>query len=320
MKNILVTGGCGFIGTNFISHQLNNTNNKILNLDKLTYSSNLDSGNNLKGNKHYSFIRTDICDSNAVKKAFDEFLPDIIVNFAAETHVDRSIDSPSTFVKTNVFGTLNLLNISLKYFFENPTFKFLHISTDEVYGSLNSNGKPFIESDPYRPNSPYSASKASSDHLVRAWQKTYGLPAIITNCSNNYGPYQFPEKLIPLMIANCIDEKPLPLYGNGENIRDWLHVDDHCRALTLIIENSESNENYNIGGSCEYKNIEIVNKICELLDKLKPRKNSESYKNLIEFVEDRPGHDFRYSIDSSKIQKKLKWKTLESFDSIGSFS
>tara|TARA_B100001250_G_scaffold32052_1_gene26214 strand:- start:4466 stop:5515 length:1050 start_codon:yes stop_codon:yes gene_type:complete len=314
MKKIIVTGGSGFIGTNFIFHQLTNTSNKVLNYDKLTYAGNTQNHKENKENENYSFIEGDIADNVKIKKVFSTFKPDILVNFAAETHVDRSIDGPEVFVNTNIVGTLNLLKVSQQWIDSNPSFKFIHVSTDEVYGSLNTNDLPFTESHPYKPNSPYSASKASSDFFVRAWHKTHGLSTIITNCSNNYGPYQFTEKLIPLMIANCLDNKPLPIYGNGENIRDWLYVEDHCNAITLVLENGKIGETYNLGGNNEIKNIDIVQNICMILDKLKPRANKSSYKQLITYVEDRPGHDFRYAIDSSKIQKTLEWKPIESFE------
>ena len=311
---ILVTGGCGFIGSNFILDQLSNKNNEIINVDKLTYAGNIDNLKSINSSKNYKYIDEDICNLNKINQILMEFNPDCIVHFAAESHVDRSIDNPLTFIQTNILGTTNLLISSQKLLNNNKNFKFLHISTDEVYGSLGSNGL-FSEDTPYRPGSPYSASKASSDHLVRAWGNTYGLPILITNCSNNYGPYQFPEKLIPLMIANCIDEKPLPVYGQGSNVRDWLYVGDHCNAIYSVLKNGICGETYNIGGNNEIKNIDIVNKVCTTLDKLRPRKNSLTYSELITFVEDRPGHDFRYAIDSSKIQSELDWKPFESFES-----
>ncbi len=311
---ILVTGGCGFIGSNFILDQLNNKNNEIINVDKLTYAGNIDNLKSINSSKNYKFIDEDICNLNKINQILMKFNPDCIVHFAAESHVDRSIDNPLTFIQTNVLGTTNLLISSQKLLHNNKNFKFLHISTDEVYGSLGSDGL-FREDTPYQPSSPYSASKASSDHLVRAWGNTYGLPVLITNCSNNYGPYQFPEKLIPLMIANCIDEKPLPVYGKGSNVRDWLYVGDHCNAIYSVLTNGKIGETYNIGGNNEIKNIDIVNKICMILDNLRPRKNSLSYSELITFVKDRPGHDFRYAIDSSKIQSQLDWEPIESFES-----
>ncbi len=315
MKKILVTGGCGFIGSNFIRNQLLKTNNIILNIDKLTYSSNKDNIKTIDNLSNYSFLEADIADVNLIRSTFRKFAPSCIINFAAETHVDRSIDSPDSFIDTNIIGTLNLLKASLEYFMTNKKFKFVHVSTDEVYGSLDLNSKSFVEASPYRPNSPYSASKASSDHLVRAWHKTYGLPTIISNCSNNYGPYQFPEKLIPLVIANCLNEKSIPVYGDGSNLRDWIYVDDHCNALDLIIEKGLAGEKYLIGGDNEIKNIDIINKICSILNSLKPRKNNNNYEELITFVKDRPGHDFRYAVNSTKIQKNLGWKPLQTFES-----
>ena len=313
MKTYLVTGGAGFIGTNFIKYILNNKDEiQLINLDNITYAGNI---NNLIGVDHnkYKLIKGDICDIKLVKKLFKEYNFDSVVHFAAETHVDRSIDTPSNFIQTNIIGTLNLLNQSLKYWSQSSkkSFRFLHISTDEVYGSLGPEGK-FTEDTPYNPSSPYSASKASADHLVRSWNRTYGLPTLITNCSNNYGPYQFPEKLIPLMIINCINEKPLPVYGNGKNIRDWLYVKDHCDAIQCVLENGQVGETYNIGGDNEVKNIDIVNAICRILNELSPRKNG-NYEELINFVQDRPGHDFRYAIDSTKFNMELGWKPKTSF-------
>ena len=309
---ILVTGGCGFIGSNFILNQIRN-GNTILNLDKLTYAGNTENLETLKTNNSYSFVKGDICDPKLVNKVFNDFFPDIVVHFAAESHVDRSIDEPMDFINTNILGTANLLLHSQNIFIKNKKFKFVHVSTDEVFGSLGQTGL-FNESTPYSPRSPYSASKASSDHLVRAWGNTYKLPYNITNCSNNYGPYQFPEKLIPLMIANCLDEKPLPLYGKGQNIRDWLYVEDHCEAINQIVKHGANGQTYCIGGHNEIKNIDIVNIICKILDESKPRSNNLKYSELITYVDDRPGHDFRYAIDSSKIHYELNWKPIESFE------
>tara|TARA_Y100001970_G_scaffold15871_1_gene17823 strand:- start:5310 stop:6356 length:1047 start_codon:yes stop_codon:yes gene_type:complete len=313
---ILVTGGCGFIGSNFILNQLKTTNNKFLNIDKLSYAGNLDNLKSISNNPRYQFVRQDICNGEELSRQIGNFCPDIIVHFAAESHVDRSIDSPMSFINSNIVGTATLLSSSLEYWKSNnnANFRLLHVSTDEVFGSLGKTGY-FSESTSYKPSSPYSASKASSDHLVRAWYKTYGLPTLITNCSNNYGPYQFPEKLIPLMIANCLDKKPLPIYGNGENIRDWLYVGDHCNAIYEVIKKGEIGETYNIGGNNEINNIDIVTKICDILDELKPRSQKQSYKELISYVSDRPGHDFRYAIDASKIKKKLGWTPKETFSS-----
>ena len=312
---ILITGGCGFIGSNFILNQINKTNNHVLNIDSITYAGNIENLNSIAKNSKYSFLKGDICNYELIKNTLIEFQPDAIVHFAAESHVDRSIDNPMDFVNTNVIGTASMLNASLEYLSNNrKNFRFLHVSTDEVFGSLGKNGF-FTELTPYDPSSPYSASKASSDHLVRAWHRTYGLPVLITNCSNNYGPFQFPEKLIPLMIANCIDQKPLPIYGKGDNIRDWLFVEDHCIAINNVLENGTIGETYNIGGNNEIQNIEIVHSICSILDDLKPLKDNKSYSSLITHVEDRPGHDFRYAIDASKINKMIGWKPNETFKS-----
>ncbi len=314
---ILITGGCGFIGSNFIINQINSSNNHILNFDVLSYAANPENLEEISTSDRYEFFKGDICNQNNVQSAINRFKPNAVIHFAAESHVDRSISNPNKFIKTNVNGTANLLNICQKYYKEldsqeKKRFRFLHISTDEVFGSLGRKGS-FNEKTSYNPNSPYSASKASSDHLVRAWNHTYNFPTLITNCSNNYGPYQFPEKLIPLMIANCFDRKPLPIYGKGDNIRDWLYVDDHCSALNLVLNEGEIGNTYNIGGNSEVKNIDIVQSICSLLDELKPLKNSKKYSSLMTFVQDRPGHDFRYAIDSTKIQKNLNWKPKENF-------
>tara|TARA_Y100001980_G_C14548610_1_gene329953 strand:- start:813 stop:1871 length:1059 start_codon:yes stop_codon:yes gene_type:complete len=315
---ILITGGCGFIGSNFIINKIKEDKNvKILNIDKLTYAGNQSNLTSIKNSNKYKFSKGDICDINFLQKQINSFKPDSIIHFAAESHVDRSIDSPLQFVNTNVIGTTNLLISSSNYIKSidskiSKDFRFIHVSTDEVYGSLNDK-EYFKESTPYAPSSPYSASKASSDHIVRAWFKTYNFPAIITNCSNNYGPYQFPEKLIPLMIANCFDKKNLPVYGKGNNIRDWLHVSDHCNALKKVLIRGRIGETYNIGGNNEISNIEIVKQICNKMNELKPLKNGNKYEDLITFVSDRPGHDYRYAIDSSKIQKELNWKPKETF-------
>ena len=315
-KNILITGGLGFIGSNFIKFIFKNSPEyQIINLDKVTYAANISNLIDLP-NSFYRHIKGDICDKVILDKVFKEFNFDYVVNFAAESHVDRSIDDPSQFINTNIIGTYALLEASLNFFRQGnkKDFKFVHISTDEVYGSLSKHDY-FYEDTPYDPSSPYSSSKASSDHLVRAWQKTYQLPTIITNCSNNYGPYQFPEKLIPLMIINCLQEKKLPIYGKGENIRDWLYVTDHCNAISRVIEKGAVGQTYNIGGNNEIENIQIVKTICEILDEKVPRKNKKTYKMLIQYVEDRPGHDFRYAINSDKIKKELGWIPKESFKS-----
>ena len=316
MKSILVTGGCGFIGSNFIKYILQkNSQLNIINLDNLTYAGR---GSNLSSviKDRYIFIKGDICNKDLVSSLFKKYKFDSVIHFAAESHVDRSIDGPEKFVNTNILGTLNLLEHSRKYYVKskNTSFRFLHISTDEVFGTLGNTGR-FVEETPYDPSSPYSASKAGSDHLVRAWNKTYALPTLITNCSNNYGPYQFPEKLIPLIITNAINDKPLPVYGTGKNIRDWLYVLDHCEALLTVLSKGEVGQTYNIGGGNEIENLEVVKLICNILDRLLPKKNSDSYKGLISFVKDRPGHDFRYAIDATKINSKLGWYPKESFES-----
>tara|TARA_Y100001970_G_scaffold21626_3_gene24738 strand:- start:3537 stop:4589 length:1053 start_codon:yes stop_codon:yes gene_type:complete len=313
---ILVTGGAGFIGSNFI---LNNIENHvIINYDKLTYAGNLDNLSSISNHKNYSFIKGDIKDNNKINEILNSFNPDAIINFAAESHVDRSIDGPRIFVETNILGTFELLNCAFQYYnnldlSKKNTFRFLHVSTDEVYGSLGKEGK-FCEKTSYNPTSPYSASKASSDHLVKAWYYTFNFPILITNCSNNYGPYQFPEKLIPLMIANCLNHKKLPIYGSGKNIRDWIYVDDHCQGIYKVLKNGRLGETYNIGGNQEVSNLSIVEKICDILDKIKPSNNLKNYKELITFVDDRPGHDFRYAIDSSKIEEELNFFPKENLE------
>ena len=319
-NKILVTGGSGFIGASFIHYLINNTDYKrIINLDKLTYAGNNDNLINIQQNIRYKFIKGDICDRQCIKKIFQDYSPNKIVHFAAESHVDRSIDGPKDFINTNIVGTSILLEESLSYYnklkkLSKSSFKFHHISTDEVFGSLGEKGS-FVEDSPYDPSSPYSASKASSDHLVRAWHRTFGLPVTISNCSNNYGPYQFPEKLIPLMIINCLSNKSLPVYGKGENIRDWLYVEDHCKAINLILQEGAIGDTYNIGGNNEISNLNIVESICTILDKLKPSNSGKSYNQMISFVKDRPGHDFRYAINTTKIKKDLNWEPKETFDS-----
>jgi len=316
---ILVTGGAGFIGGNFVIQQIIEKNNTVLNFDKLTYAGNLETLTNIENHENYKFINGDICDKDIVNKTISSFKPDSIVHFAAESHVDRSIDGPSEFIHTNIVGTSVLLEESLNYLRslsdeKKRKFRFLHVSTDEVFGSLNNIGY-FTETTPYDPSSPYSASKASSDHLVRAWNRTYGLPVLITNCSNNYGPFQFPEKLIPLMILNCLENKSLPVYGTGSNVRDWLFVEDHCDAIYSVLQNGKIGETYNIGGNTEKTNLEVVETICRILDNIKPSTVGNSYLELITFVLDRPGHDFCYAIDASKIKRELGWQPKESFDS-----
>ncbi len=311
---LLITGGCGFIGSNFILNQLRSTSNTIFNVDKLTYSGNLTNLKSLDKNKRYQFIQGDIIDSKLIKDIIFDYKPNRLIHFAAESHVDRSIDSPMPFIHTNIVGTANLLDISYNYWSKNQNsdFRFIHISTDEVYGSLGKTGF-FDEKTPCNPKSPYSSSKASSDHLVRAWHSTYNLPVNITNCSNNYGPFQFPEKLVPLIIINSIDEKPLPIYGKGDNVRDWLFVNDHCTAINQVMHNGRIGETYNIGGINELSNLEIVNQICNALDKKRPRRNGMKYSELITYVDDRPGHDFRYAINPDKIQNELGWSPKESY-------
>ena len=317
MKKVIVTGGAGFIGSALIRHLVGNRLAEVVNLDKLTYAGNLESLQSVEKSPLYHFKQADICDPVAVKRLFDEFQPDTIMHLAAESHVDRSIDDPLCFVKTNVLGTANLLQCALEYWRPLPderkaAFRFQHISTDEVYGSLGATGF-FKETTPYDPKSPYSASKASSDHLVRAWGHTFNLPVLLSNCSNNYGPFHFPEKLIPLVILNALDGKQLPIYGKGENVRDWLYVEDHAKALWLINEKGVPGETYNIGGHNERTNLEVVKTICAILDDLRPKAQG-NYADQIVFVTDRPGHDLRYAIDSDKLQKELGWKPEENFD------
>ncbi|OUW79791.1 MAG: dTDP-glucose 4,6-dehydratase [bacterium TMED217] len=313
MKNVLITGGCGFIGSNFVKNLSVHNEYYPIVLDSLTYAGNKSNLDALKSNG-YHFVEGNICDESLVNNLFKEYDFQGVFHFAAESHVDRSIDNSKEFINTNIFGTYNLLEQSRKYFSKHShNFRFIHVSTDEVYGDLDDEGF-FTEKTPYNPSSPYSASKASSDHLARAWHRTYGLPVIITNCSNNYGAFQFPEKLIPLMILNCLEWKSLPVYGDGSNVRDWLYVNDHCIAIKAIFENGKLGETYNIGGNNEIKNIDIVYTICDVLDDLKPS-NKGSYSDLITFVKDRPGHDFRYAINAEKIQKELGWYPSESFES-----
>lgn len=316
---ILVTGGAGFIGSAFVRSSLINTKDEIVNIDKLTYAGNLSSLAEQKNNARHTFERVDICNRQNLDTIFAKHKPDKVIHLAAESHVDRSIDSPSDFIQTNIIGTYNMLEASRVYFetmeeTRKVEFVFHHVSTDEVYGDLEGDETLFTETTHYAPSSPYSASKASSDHLVRSWHRTFGLPVVLTNCSNNYGPYHFPEKLIPHMILNALSSKPLPIYGDGQQIRDWLFVDDHARALREVLTKGKVGQTYNIGGHCERKNIQVVEFICEELQKLKPR-NSGNYKDLITFVKDRPGHDKRYAIDASKIERELGWRPLETFES-----
>ncbi|WP_180052128.1 dTDP-glucose 4,6-dehydratase [Acinetobacter sp. YH12099] len=316
---ILVTGGAGFIGSAVIRHIIQNTNNQVLNIDKLTYAGNLESLKEIDQHPNYEFKQIDICDTEQITAAIDAFQPHAIMHLAAESHVDRSIDGPAAFIQTNIVGTYTLLEAARKYWMgldaeAQQNFRFHHISTDEVYGDLEVTTDLFTETTSYAPSSPYSASKASSDHLVRAWHRTYSLPVIVTNCSNNYGPYHFPEKLIPLVILNALDAKPLPVYGNGQQIRDWLFVEDHARALYKVVTEGVVGEAYNIGGHNEKQNIEVVKTICKILDELKPQANGQTYESLITFVKDRPGHDLRYAIDATKIQNELGWTPTETFE------
>ncbi|WP_108947089.1 dTDP-glucose 4,6-dehydratase [Shewanella halifaxensis] len=327
MKTILVTGGAGFIGSALIRYLITSTNSTVINVDKLTYAGNLSSLDSIANHPNYTFIQADICDNVAMTKAFETHKPDFVMHLAAESHVDRSIDGPAEFIQTNIVGTYNLLEVARKYWQgleqeRKQAFRFHHISTDEVYGDLGQTNELFTEETAYDPSSPYSASKASSDHLVRAWQRTYGLPVVITNCSNNYGPFHFPEKLIPLVIINALAGNPLPIYGNGQQIRDWLYVADHARALYKVVSEGKAGETYNIGGFNEKTNLEVVNTICSILDELvndKPdnvlQSEEQSFASLITYVADRPGHDLRYAIDASKISKELDWQPQETFES-----
>jgi len=319
MKTLLVTGGAGFIGGNFIHLLMKQDDVRVINLDLLTYAGNLDTLADIKEGDRYTFVQGDICNKELVADLLRRYKPSAVVNFAAESHVDRSIDGPGDFVQTNVVGTFNLLECARQYYSnlssdQAEAFRFLHVSTDEVYGSLGAEGL-FTEETPYAPNSPYSASKAASDHLVRAWYHTYGLPVLTTNCSNNYGPCQFPEKLVPLMIQNAIAGKPLPIYGDGGNIRDWLYVQDHCRAIWRVLESGALGEVYNIGGNSEKTNLEVVDTLCAILDELLPNSPRVPHAQFKHFVTDRPGHDRRYAIDASKIKRELGWEPQESFES-----
>lgn len=318
-SRIVVTGGAGFIGSNLV-RMLVDEGHTVLNLDSLTYAGNLNSLADIANDKNYHFSKVDITENTAVATALNDFQPTTVMHLAAESHVDRSIDGPRQFIDTNVIGTMNCLDASLKYWqsltdeTESARFRFLHVSTDEVYGSLGKEGL-FTETTAYDPHSPYSASKASSDHLARAWHDTYGLPILVTNCSNNYGPYQFPEKLIPVVILKCLNGQPIPVYGKGENIRDWLYVDDHCQALIDVVTGGKVGETYNIGGNNEQTNLDLVSTLCELLDELRPCSSGKPHSDKITFVTDRPGHDLRYAIDASKIATELNWKPQETFQS-----
>lgn len=319
MKKIIITGGAGFIGSAVIRQYIKETDYEVINVDALTYAGNLESLAEIDGNERYIFEHADICDIKNIERIFDQYQPDAIMHLAAESHVDRSIDGPAAFIETNIVGTYNLLDVAKRYWDglegeKKSTFRFHHVSTDEVYGDLEEAGY-FTEDTRYEPSSPYSASKASSDHLVRAWHRTYGLPIVITNCSNNYGEYQFPEKLIPLVTLNALEGKTLPVYGEGLQIRDWLHVNDHANALRLVLDKGEVGETYNIGGHNEKTNLEVVKTICSLLDKLVPDSAFVPHFSLVTFVEDRPGHDLRYAIDADKIQDELGWVPSETFES-----
>jgi dTDP-glucose 4,6-dehydratase len=314
---LLVTGGAGFIGSAVVRHLLAETDMAVINVDKLTYAANPDALAVVADSPRYRFEQVDICDRRGIDRLFEECRPDALMHLAAESHVDRSVDSAAEFIQTNIIGTYTLLEASLSYWRGLPAagrerFRFHHVSTDEVYGSLGEIGR-FTEQTPYRPNSPYSASKASSDHLVRAWHKTFGLPVVVSNCSNNYGPFQFPEKLIPLMTVNALQRKPLPVYGRGLNVRDWLYVEDHARALSTIITRGAVGETYNVGGNNEMRNIDVVEAVCDLVDEMAPEPCSGSRRSLITFVEDRPGHDRRYAIDASKLARDLGWTPSETF-------
>jgi dTDP-glucose 4,6-dehydratase len=316
---ILVTGGAGFIGSNFVLHWLEQVGEPVVNLDKLTYAGNLDNLAGLNGDERHLFVRGDIGDTALVASLLDRHHPRAVVNFAAESHVDRSIHGPDDFIRTNVVGTFHLLEAVRAHWMKldpaaQASFRFLHVSTDEVYGSLDPHEPAFRETNPYRPNSPYSASKAAGDHLVRAYHHTYGLPVLTTNCSNNYGPYQFPEKLIPLVIHNALAGKPLPIYGDGRQVRDWLYVEDHCRAICRVLESGVPGETYNVGGWSEKHNLDVVDTICGILDEWRPRSDGRSYRAQVTFVKDRPGHDRRYAIDATKIERELGWKPAETFE------
>jgi len=316
---IIVTGAAGFIGSNFVLNWLKHQDEKVIALDKLTYAGNLENLKSVETNKNYEFVHGDIGDSKLIPKILQEHRPRAIINFAAESHVDRSIVGPDEFMLTNIMGTYRMLN-AVRLFYDElgdkdqKKFRFLHVSTDEVYGSLSATDPAFNETHKYEPNSPYSASKASSDHLVRAWHHTYGLPVLTTNCSNNYGPYHFPEKLIPLCILKALQGQDLPIYGDGQQVRDWLYVVDHCKGIVTVLEKGAVGETYNIGGRNEKTNLEVVHNLCDLLDKLKPREDGKSYREQITFVKDRPGHDRRYAIDANKIANELGWKPEETFE------
>lgn len=318
-RKILITGGAGFIGSAVVRHIIRDTRDSVVNVDKLTYAGNLESLAEVSGSDRYAFEQVDICDRVALERVFRQHRPDAVMHLAAESHVDRSIDAPAAFIETNIIGTYTLLEVARGYWEQLPdaakaAFRFHHISTDEVYGDLEDPAQLFTETTPYAPSSPYSASKASSDHLVRAWRRTYSLPTLITNCSNNYGPYQFPEKLIPLVIAKALAGEPLPVYGDGLNVRDWLYVGDHCAAIRRVLEDGRIGETYNVGGDAEQKNIDVVNIICSLLDERHPLQNGAARSSLITYVKDRPGHDRRYAIDASRLKGELGWAPTVTFE------
>ena len=315
---ILITGGAGFIGSALVRHLIRDTLNEVLNVDKLTYAGDPTTVATVASNSRYRHLQVDICDVHAIRQAFSSFRPDAVIHLAAESHVDRSVDGPRAFIKTNVEGTFNLLEAARDYWNglspdKRTTFRFVHVSTDEVFGSLDDDGQ-FLETTPYAPSSPYSASKAAADHLVRAWFKTYGLPTIVTNCSNNYGPFQFPEKLIPLMILKSVHEEQLPVYGTGANVRDWLHVEDHVGGLMASLMRGQPGESYNFGGDAERRNIDVTTTLCDLLDERLPRKSKQSYRSLITYVTDRPGHDLRYAVCCSKAERELDWQRRYTFE------
>jgi dTDP-glucose 4,6-dehydratase len=317
-STILVTGGAGFIGSNFVLHWIGSGGGRVINLDLLTYAGNLGNLRSLDGNPDHVFVRGDICDRSLVDELLSEHRPEAIIHFAAESHVDRSILGPEAFLRTNVEGTLTLLSAAKEYYDtleggDREQFRFLHVSTDEVYGTLEANDPAFRETTPFAPNSPYAASKAASDHFVRAWVHTYGFPALVTNCSNNYGPLQFPEKLLPLIINNALAGKPLPVYGDGQQVRDWLYVLDHCKAIEAVLKNGKVGETYNVGGRNQQTNLDVVNMVCDLLDELVPDSPYKPHRQLIKFVKDRPGHDRRYAIDATKIERELGWQPQETF-------
>ena len=319
MSTLLVTGGAGFIGSALIRHLVAETDHSVVNIDSLTYAGNLESLGEAREHARHQFVCADVADASAVRDVFQTFEPSAVIHLAAESHVDRSIDAPAVFINTNVLGTFTMLQEARGYWQSLDSaaadrFRFLHVSTDEVFGSLGATGR-FDEHSPYDPSSPYSASKAAADHMARAWHRSYGLPTMVSNCSNNYGPYQFPEKLIPLTILNAIEGKQLPVYGRGENVRDWLFVEDHVRALMVVLERGVPGETYLVGGGSEMRNIDVVTAICRALDELRPRTDGSSYESLIRFVEDRPGHDFRYAIDPRKLENELGWRPQEKFES-----